>query len=101
MAGSNTEEGKPETAISHAENLEEGRSNDKEGAMPEAAQHSGQENEDSAKQGDISVADSLEESVVMKDLDTGRAINVLKVRPTDVGSIFLASMLSQFIVHRL
>jgi len=100
MAGSNTEEEKPEIAVSRAEDLEKGRSSDKEGAMPEAAQHNGQEKEDSAKQGDLSVADSLEESVVMKDLDTGRAINVLKVRPliSNIASI-PASMLSQFIFH--
>lgn len=48
--------------------------------MPEGVEISGQTEEGSASQTERLARDSLDDSVVVKDLDTGRAINVLKVR---------------------
>ena len=54
-------------------------SGDKAAGMPASVDQSGQEMEDTMNQAELPLRQSLEDLVVVKDLDTGRAIKVLKV----------------------
>ena len=71
---------KVQESLGSSQQPENGRSGEKSGGMPEGVERSGQLEEGSPKQEDRLARDSLDDSVVVKDLDTGRAINVLKVR---------------------
>ncbi|EIE19158.1 WD40 repeat-like protein [Coccomyxa subellipsoidea C-169] len=82
----------PQASPKSLQEPQNGRSGDKEGGMPEGAEISGQTEEGSASQTERLARDSLDDSVVVKDLDTGRAINVLKkytIRDLNTGQLFV------------
>lgn len=65
--------------MSSTQHPQDESSGDKAGGMPAGVEQSGQQEEDTLKQAEVHLRQSLEDLVVVKDLDTGRAINVLKV----------------------
>ncbi|CAL8464569.1 g4104 [Coccomyxa elongata] len=78
--------------MSSTQHPQDKSSGDTAGGMPAGVEQSGQQEEDTMKQAELPLRQSLEDLVVVKDLDTGRAINVLKkytIRDLNTGQLFV------------